>query len=52
MVISTTGRRGLSWQDTGDTMFKKMCESYFIAKPVRTRELITAIDKVLASHGG
>lgn len=39
-------------QDTGDSMFKKIGESYFIAKPVRTRELISAIDKVLASHRG
>ncbi|MFP4194567.1 MAG: response regulator [Desulfobacterales bacterium] len=34
-------------QDTGESRFKKIGDSYFIAKPVRTRELIGAIDQFL-----
>ncbi len=37
-------------QDTGKDMFKKIGNSYFIAKPVRTRELITSIDQVLRAE--
>ncbi|MFW6333796.1 MAG: response regulator, partial [Desulfosalsimonas sp.] len=38
-------------QDTGESIFKKIADSYFIAKPVRTRELIAAIDGVLEQKG-
>lgn len=38
-------------QDTGKSVFKKIGDSNFIAKPVRTRELIAAIDQVLESYG-
>ncbi|MFP4452704.1 MAG: response regulator [Desulfobacterales bacterium] len=38
-------------RDTGEEMFKKIGNSYFIAKPVRTRELIGAIEKFLGSEG-
>ncbi|MCF8094654.1 MAG: response regulator [Desulfobacteraceae bacterium] len=38
-------------QDTGKYAFKKIGSSNFIAKPVRTKELIASIDKVLTSGG-
>ncbi len=37
-------------EDTGDASFKKIGDSYFIAKPVRTRELIGAIDQLLGQN--
>ncbi|MFP3980440.1 MAG: PleD family two-component system response regulator [Desulfobacterales bacterium] len=37
-------------QDTGSAIFKKIGDSYFIAKPVRTRELIQAIDGFLGTN--
>lgn len=37
-------------QDTGSAVFKKIGDSYFIAKPVRTRELIQAIDGFLGTN--
>lgn len=37
-------------QDTGSEIFKKIGDSYFIAKPVRTRELIRAIDGFLGTN--
>lgn len=37
-------------QDTGSEVFKKIGDSYFIAKPVRTRELIRAIDYFLGAN--
>ncbi|MCF8028894.1 MAG: response regulator [Desulfobacteraceae bacterium] len=37
-------------QDTGSETFKKIGDSYFIAKPVRTRELIRAIDYFLGTN--
>ncbi len=36
--------------DTGDNVLKKTGESYFIAKPVRTKELIAAIREALGEH--
>ncbi|MCF8111323.1 MAG: response regulator [Desulfobacteraceae bacterium] len=38
-------------QDTGKDVFKKIGDSYFIAKPLRTRELISAIDQFIGSGG-
>lgn len=35
--------------DTGSEIFKKIGDLYFIAKPVRTRELIRAIDGFLGT---
>ncbi|MCF8025565.1 MAG: response regulator [Desulfobacteraceae bacterium] len=37
-------------QDTGSEVFKKIGDSYVIAKPVRTRELIRAIDSFLGAN--
>ncbi|MBS3732822.1 MAG: response regulator [Desulfobacterales bacterium] len=37
-------------QDTGSEVFKKIGDSYFVAKPVRTRELIRAIDYFLGAN--
>lgn len=37
--------------DTGKDVLKKTGESYFVAKPVRTRELATAIHTVLRETG-
>ena len=38
-------------QDTGSEIFKKIGDAHFIAKPVRTRELIGAIDHLLGEGG-
>ncbi len=36
--------------DTGDNVLKKTGDSYFIAKPVRTKELVAAIREVLGER--
>lgn len=38
--------------DTGGNVLKKSGESYFVAKPVRTKELVIAIKEVLEETGG
>ena len=38
-------------EDTGNNVLKKTGESYFVAKPVRTKELVKAIDTVLRETG-
>ncbi len=38
--------------DTGGNVLKKSGESYFIAKPVRTKELVAAIKERLKQTGG
>ncbi|MFO8113376.1 MAG: response regulator [Desulfosalsimonadaceae bacterium] len=38
--------------DTGSNVLKKSGGSYFVAKPVRTKELVMAIEKVLEDSGG
>lgn len=37
-------------EETGEQVLKKIGEHWFIAKPVRTRELVVAIDRLLAER--